>query len=88
MLQQMCKRSGFYACTQLWWFACQWVVHRPRAAAFNAFPLCSSLQRPVCSPSILRVLSGTLVFPRNKYLVLRMGQKEVLCEDVLESMVS
>ena len=27
------------------------------------------------------------MFPRNKYLVLRMGQKEVLCEDVLESMV-
>ncbi|KAL4855763.1 DNA-binding protein RHL1 [Chlorella vulgaris] len=32
-------------------------------------------------------LFGTLVFPRNKYLVLKMGQKEVLCEDVLESMV-
>ncbi|KAI7835747.1 hypothetical protein COHA_010352 [Chlorella ohadii] len=32
-------------------------------------------------------LFGTLVFPRNKYLVLRMGQKEVLCEDVLESMI-
>jgi hypothetical protein len=31
--------------------------------------------------------AGTLVFPRNKYLVLKMGQKEVLCEDVLESMV-
>ncbi|KAI3423995.1 hypothetical protein D9Q98_009828 [Chlorella vulgaris] len=32
-------------------------------------------------------LFGTLVFPRNKYLVLKMGQKEVLCEDVLDSMV-
>lgn len=28
------------------------------------------------------------MFPKNnKYLVLRMGQKEVTCEDVLESMV-
>jgi hypothetical protein len=32
--------------------------------------------------------SGTLVFPRNKYMVLKLGQKEVLCEDVFESMVS
>jgi hypothetical protein len=31
--------------------------------------------------------TGTLVFPHNKYLVLKMGNKEVLCEDVLESMV-
>jgi hypothetical protein len=31
-------------------------------------------------------LSGTLVFPKNKYLVLRLG-KEALCEDVLESMI-
>lgn len=42
----------------------------------------------MCFPPIPCVLSGTLLFPRNKYLVLRMGQKEVLCEDVLESMVS
>jgi hypothetical protein len=32
-------------------------------------------------------LFGSLVFPRNKYCVLRLGAKEVLCEDVLESMV-
>ncbi len=32
-------------------------------------------------------LLGTLVFPRNKYMVLRPGSKEVLAEDVLESMV-
>lgn len=32
-------------------------------------------------------LQGTLTFPRNKYLVLRTGNKEVLCEDVLESIV-
>jgi len=31
-------------------------------------------------------LSGTLVFPKNKYIVLRLG-KEALCEDVLESMI-
>lgn len=30
---------------------------------------------------------GTLVFPRNKYVVLRLGSKEVVAEDVLESMV-
>ena len=32
-------------------------------------------------------LLGTLVFPRNKYMVLRLGAKEVVCEDVLESMI-
>ena len=32
-------------------------------------------------------LRGTLVFPRNKYLVLRLGNKEVLCEDVLENFI-
>lgn len=30
---------------------------------------------------------GTLVFPRNRYLVLRLGQKDIICEDVLENMV-
>lgn len=32
-------------------------------------------------------LMGTLVFPRNKYMVLRPGSKDVLAEDILESMV-
>jgi len=32
-------------------------------------------------------LNGTLTFPRNKYVVLRMGNKDVLCEDVLESII-
>ena len=32
-------------------------------------------------------LRGTLVFPKNKYLVLRLGNKDVLCEDVMESMI-
>jgi hypothetical protein len=32
-------------------------------------------------------LLGTLAFPRNKYMVLKLGAKEALCEDVLESMV-
>ena len=31
--------------------------------------------------------AGTLVFPRNKYMVLRLTAKHALCEDVLESMV-
>ena len=31
---------------------------------------------------------GSLVFPKNRYLVLRFGQKDVICEDVLENMVS
>ena len=31
---------------------------------------------------------GTLVFPKNRYLVLRFGQKDIVCEDVLENMVS
>ncbi len=31
---------------------------------------------------------GTLVFPNNRYLVLRFGQKDIICEDVLENMVS
>ncbi|KAK9825167.1 hypothetical protein WJX81_001187 [Elliptochloris bilobata] len=30
---------------------------------------------------------GTLVFPKNRYLVLRFGQKDIVCEDVLENMV-
>ena len=32
-------------------------------------------------------LFGTLCFPRTKYLALRFGPKEVLCEDVFENMV-
>lgn len=32
-------------------------------------------------------LFGTLVFPKNKYLGLKFGPKEVLCEDAFESMV-
>ncbi len=32
-------------------------------------------------------LLGTLAFPRNKYMVLKLGPREALCEDVLESMV-
>ena len=31
---------------------------------------------------------GTIVFPRNKYMLLKFGQKDVLCEDVFENMVS
>ena len=30
---------------------------------------------------------GTLFFPKNKYMTLRFAQKEVLCEDIFESMV-
>ncbi|KAK9861928.1 hypothetical protein WJX84_007885 [Apatococcus fuscideae] len=30
---------------------------------------------------------GTLVFPKNNYMVLKFGRKEVLCEDVLENMI-
>ena len=30
---------------------------------------------------------GTIVFPKNKYMLLKFGQKEVLCEDVFENMV-
>lgn len=30
---------------------------------------------------------GTLVFPHNKYMVLRTAPSSVLCEDVFESMV-
>jgi len=30
---------------------------------------------------------GTIVFPKNKYLLLKFGQKDVLCEDVFENMV-
>ena len=32
-------------------------------------------------------LFGTLMFPANKYLVLKFGPKDIVCEDVLESMV-
>jgi hypothetical protein len=32
-------------------------------------------------------LFGTLLFPKNKYLVMKMGHKEVICEDILESMI-
>lgn len=30
---------------------------------------------------------GTLMFPANKYMVLKFGNREILCEDVLDSMV-
>eukprot|EP00891_Asterochloris_glomerata_P006405 jgi/Astpho2/6405/Aster-x0281 len=30
---------------------------------------------------------GTIVFPKNKYMVLKFGNKDVLCEDVLENMI-
>ena len=30
---------------------------------------------------------GTLMFPSNKYMILRFGAKDIMCEDVLESMV-
>lgn len=30
---------------------------------------------------------GTIVFPRNKYMLLKFGQKDVLCEDIFENMV-
>ena len=31
---------------------------------------------------------GTIVFPRQKYMTLRLSQKNVMCEDTFESMVS
>ena len=31
---------------------------------------------------------GTIIFPKNKCMVLKFGNKDVLCEDVLENMVS
>lgn len=31
--------------------------------------------------------AGTIFFPKNKYMTLRFAQKEVLCEDIFESMV-
>lgn len=34
----------------------------------------------------LRVL-GTILFPNNKYIMLRPGSKEMLCEDVLDSLI-
>lgn len=30
---------------------------------------------------------GTIVFPKNKYMLLKFGQKDVLCEDIFENMV-
>jgi hypothetical protein len=30
---------------------------------------------------------GTLTFPANKYMVLKFGNRDILCEDVLECMV-
>ena len=32
-------------------------------------------------------LFGTLMFPSNRYLVLKFGAKDIICEDILESMV-
>lgn len=31
---------------------------------------------------------GTIVFPKTNYMLLKFGQKEVLCEDIFENMVS
>ena len=33
-------------------------------------------------------LIGTLLFPKTKYQLLRLGGKDVLCEDIFESVVS
>ena len=30
---------------------------------------------------------GTIVFPKNKYMLLKFGQKDVLCENIFENMV-
>lgn len=30
---------------------------------------------------------GTIVFPKSKYMLLKFGQKDVLCEDIFENMV-
>ena len=30
---------------------------------------------------------GTLMFPANKYMVLKFGNRDILCEDVLDCMV-
>ena len=30
---------------------------------------------------------GTLMFPANKYMVLKFGNRDILCEDMLDSMV-
>ena len=30
---------------------------------------------------------GTLMFPANKYMVLKVGNRDILCEDVFDSMV-
>ena len=30
---------------------------------------------------------GTLMFPANKYMVLRVGNRDILCEDCFDSMV-
>lgn len=30
---------------------------------------------------------GTLMFPSNKYMILKFTNKDVICEDILESMV-
>ena len=54
-------------------------------SAAARLPAPSALPLPACAPLVRA--AGTLVFPKNKYLVLRMGQKDVLCEGVLESMV-
>ena len=64
--------------------ACRPVAHH----LLLANNTCCCLPCLPAAPAPPRVCTaGTLVFPKNKYLVLRMGQKDVLCEDVLESMV-
>lgn len=31
---------------------------------------------------------GTIIFPKTNYMLLKFGQKDVLCEDIFENMVS
>ena len=31
---------------------------------------------------------GTIIFPKTNYMLLKVGQKDVLCEDIFENMVS
>jgi hypothetical protein len=32
-------------------------------------------------------ISGTMIFPNNRYIMLRPGSKEILCEDVLDNLI-
>lgn len=75
------------------------VIHERVLQCGSAFPLSGCEQGTLAKldsknpvlyidfPSGRLKLVGTLLFPKTKYQLLKLGGKDVLCEDIFESVV-